>query len=97
MRTHHHGTKSFIDFMSLYLQDHPKRCPVCGNKAQSQPEWRIEKRGEDGLRFVHACPECGSEEDLFLTLHWSTNEPDGSRCGGRDPPRACEIRDYRCV
>jgi hypothetical protein len=68
MRSHHHGTKSFVDFMSTYLQDHPKRCPVCGNEARSQSEWRIEKRDEDGLHFVHACPECGAEDDVFLDL-----------------------------
>lgn len=41
MRTHRHGMQSFIDFMQTYLQDHPKRCPACGNVARARPEWRI--------------------------------------------------------
>ncbi len=62
------GTQSFIDFMQTYLQDHPKRCPACGNVARARLEWRIEKRDEDGLHFVHTCPWCGAEDDVFLNL-----------------------------
>ena len=68
MPKYRHGTKSFIDFMGTYLQDHPKRCSVCGDEARSRSEWRIEKRDEDGLHFVHACPKCGAEDDVFLNL-----------------------------
>ncbi len=68
MRTHRHGTQSFIDFMQTYLQDHPKRCSACGNVARARSEWRIEKRDEDGLHFVHTCPRCGAEDDVFLDL-----------------------------
>ncbi len=68
MPTYRHGTKSFIDFMSTYLQDHPKRCPTCDNQARSRSEWRVERRDEDGLHFVHTCPVCGTEEDVFLDL-----------------------------
>jgi RNase P subunit RPR2 len=68
MPTHRHGTQSFIDFMQTYLQDHPKRCKECGNVARARSEWRIQKRDEDGLHFVHTCPECGTEDDVFLNL-----------------------------
>lgn len=68
MRTHRHGTQSFIDFMQTYLQDHPKRCPARGSVARARSEWRIEKRDEDGLHFVHTCPRCGAEDDVFLDL-----------------------------
>ncbi len=68
MPIHRLGTQSFIDFMQTYLQDHPKRCPECGNVARARSEWRIEKRDEDGLHFVHTCPECGAEDDVFLNL-----------------------------
>ena len=54
--------------MQTSLQDHPKRCKECGNVARARSEWRIEKRGEDGLHFVHTCPECGTEDDVFLDL-----------------------------
>jgi hypothetical protein len=68
MPTHRHGTQSFIDFMQTYLQDHPKRCEECGNAARARSEWQIEKRDEDGLHFVHTCPRCGAETDVFLNL-----------------------------
>ncbi len=54
--------------MQTYLQDHPKRCPACGNVARARSEWRIEKRDEDGLHFVHTCPRCGAEDVMFLDL-----------------------------
>ena len=62
------GTQSFIDFMQTWLQDHPTRCKECGNVARARSEWRIEKRDEDGLHFVHTCPECGTEDDVVLDL-----------------------------
>ncbi|REA02719.1 hypothetical protein DEQ92_13115 [Haloferax sp. Atlit-6N] len=63
-----HGTKSFIEFVSTYLPDHPEHRPVCGNEARAQSECRSEKRDDDGFHFMHACPECGAEEDVFLNL-----------------------------
>ena len=68
MPTHRHGTQSFNDFMRTYLQDHPKRCPECGNVARARSEWRIEKHDEDGLHFVHTCPRRCAENDVFLDL-----------------------------
>jgi len=68
MPTHRHGTQPFIDFMQTYLLDHPKRCKECGNVARARSEWRIEKRDETGLHFVHTCPRCGAENGVFLNL-----------------------------
>ncbi len=48
-----------------------KRSPCPGEVADR-------KRDEDGLYFVHVCPECGAEEDVFLISHRNTSEPRGS-------------------
>jgi hypothetical protein len=68
MPIHRHGTQSFIEFMQTYLQDHPKRCQTCGNVARARSQWRVEKQDDDGLHFVHTCPECTAEDDVFLDL-----------------------------
>ena len=68
MTTHQHGTRSFIEFMQTYLQDHSKRCKECGHVARARSEWGIQKRDDDGLHFVHTCPSCGAEVDVFLDL-----------------------------
>ncbi len=80
MPTHRHGTQSFIDFMQTYLQDHPKRCKECGNVARARSEWRIEKRDEDGLHFVHTCPHgVARRTTCFSTLPQNTSD-----LGGRE-------------
>lgn len=68
MSAHRHGTQSFTDFLQTNIQNHPKRCSVCGNIARAQSEWHIEKHDEDGLHFVHTCPEYGAEDDVDIDL-----------------------------
>ena len=84
MPAHRHGTQSFIDFMQTYLQDHPKRCKGCGNVARARSEWRVEKRDEDGLHFVHTSPECGGQgPTCFSTSPQNTSDLEGRKGDAR--------------
>ncbi|SIR97331.1 hypothetical protein SAMN05421858_4878 [Haladaptatus litoreus] len=38
MPMHRDGTQSFINFIQMSPQDHPKHCKECGNIARAQSE-----------------------------------------------------------
>jgi hypothetical protein len=69
------GVAFLVSFGAPWLEDHPKRCPACGEQALM----RVEPARQDGRLRILQCTKCGSAFVVGLDGSYTAYPPTGSQ------------------